>query len=235
MQPCIGVKRPKGKTMATLPQIAANTNNASASTGPRSAEGKSRSAQNAVKLGIFSLRNIIQPGEEAFYAKFSQALWKDLNPQTVSEQIQAAEVLRASWRLHRIANAEASLGDLPDDTDTSAAEPVLNPETAALQASIDRARQQTLRAHGQAMKELRRLQSERSAVHQHAAVIDRQRVLDGFVSSRHNALTASAKQTQSAPAENPNIPRSAPCPCGSGQKYKRCCGLNAPPVLSQAA
>jgi uncharacterized protein YchJ len=27
------------------------------------------------------------------------------------------------------------------------------------------------------------------------------------------------------------IPRSAPCPCGSGRKYKRCCGHNAPPVL----
>jgi hypothetical protein len=214
--------------MATLPQIAANTQNASASTGPRSPEGKSRSAQNAVKLGIYSLRNIIQPGEEPFYAKFSQSLWKDLNPQSVSEQIQAAEVLRASWRLHRIANAEASLGDLPDDPDTSAAEPVLNPETAALQTSIDRARQQTLRAHTQAMKELRRLQAERPAERVHAAVINRRRVLD-------DAPIARAKQTQSASAENPNIPRSAPCPCNSGQKYKRCCGLNAPPVLSQAA
>ncbi len=29
------------------------------------------------------------------------------------------------------------------------------------------------------------------------------------------------------------IPRGAPCPCGSGQKYKRCCGRNAPPVLHQ--
>ena len=37
--------------------------------------------------------------------------------------------------------------------------------------------------------------------------------------------------------EQPEVstPRSAPCPCGSGQKYKRCCGHNAPPVLSKAA
>ncbi|HWR49866.1 MAG TPA: SEC-C metal-binding domain-containing protein [Bryobacteraceae bacterium] len=26
--------------------------------------------------------------------------------------------------------------------------------------------------------------------------------------------------------------RNAPCPCGSGQKYKRCCGKNAPPVIT---
>jgi len=31
------------------------------------------------------------------------------------------------------------------------------------------------------------------------------------------------------------MPRNAPCPCGSGAKYKRCCGKDAPPVLNQAA
>jgi hypothetical protein len=30
----------------------------------------------------------------------------------------------------------------------------------------------------------------------------------------------------------PKTPRNAPCPCRSGQKFKRCCGKNAPPVLS---
>lgn len=35
-----------------------------------------------------------------------------------------------------------------------------------------------------------------------------------------------------APATAQPISRSAPCPCGSGLKYKRCCGRNAPPVLN---
>ena len=26
--------------------------------------------------------------------------------------------------------------------------------------------------------------------------------------------------------------RNAPCPCGSGRKYKRCCGVKAPPILT---
>ena len=34
---------------------------------------------------------------------------------------------------------------------------------------------------------------------------------------------------------NGQIARNAPCPCGSGEKYKRCCGKNAPAVLSEAA
>ncbi len=29
----------------------------------------------------------------------------------------------------------------------------------------------------------------------------------------------------------PQPPRNAPCPCGSGKKFKRCCGQSAPPVL----
>ncbi|MGO9239163.1 MAG: SEC-C metal-binding domain-containing protein, partial [Bryobacteraceae bacterium] len=29
-------------------------------------------------------------------------------------------------------------------------------------------------------------------------------------------------------------PRNAPCPCGSKLKFKRCCGINAPPVLHAA-
>ena len=33
----------------------------------------------------------------------------------------------------------------------------------------------------------------------------------------------------------PEVGRNSPCPCGSGQKYKRCCGVNAPPILNHAA
>ena len=32
----------------------------------------------------------------------------------------------------------------------------------------------------------------------------------------------------------PQTPRNAPCPCNSGEKYKRCCGKNAPPLLQAA-
>ena len=32
----------------------------------------------------------------------------------------------------------------------------------------------------------------------------------------------------------PATPRNAQCPCNSGEKYKRCCGKNAPPMLQAA-
>ena len=33
----------------------------------------------------------------------------------------------------------------------------------------------------------------------------------------------------------PQTPRNALCPCKSGEKFKRCCGRNAPPVLGKVA
>jgi hypothetical protein len=53
-----------------------------------------------------------------------------------------------------------------------------------------------------------------------------------------DATLSDTPQPHVAPAPAPKtveIPRNAPCPCGSGNKYKRCCGTNAPPVLSKVA
>ena len=36
------------------------------------------------------------------------------------------------------------------------------------------------------------------------------------------------------PVPCPNVGRNSPCPCGSGRKYKRCCGPNAAPILYAA-
>ena len=58
----------------------------------------------------------------------------------------------------------------------------------------------------------------------------------------HNSSLSSEKQTdesdeteESGDAQATHqTPRNALCPCGSGAKYKRCCGKNAPPVLSHS-
>ncbi len=47
---------------------------------------------------------------------------------------------------------------------------------------------------------------------------------------------SSAQQTAEDPTAPPSqTPRNALCPCGSGQKFKRCCGKSAPPVLCHKA
>jgi len=188
--------------MATEAQIAANRANAQFSTGPRTPEGKARTSQNAVSSGLFAARDYVLPEEAAEYYQLHETLWKELHPATLMENIQAAEIITAAWRLHRCAGLEEALG--------SAADPV------AEQKSIDRAR---IQAHGlqlRATAELRRLRKDNAVVPTAEAPAAPE--------------TPTAKQTQSP---TPEIPRGAPCPCGSGQKYKRCCGRDAPGVINR--
>jgi hypothetical protein len=41
-----------------------------------------------------------------------------------------------------------------------------------------------------------------------------------------------AKAPQAEREDSPRIARSAPCPCGSGNKYKRCCGSASPGIVN---
>jgi hypothetical protein len=47
--------------------------------------------------------------------------------------------------------------------------------------------------------------------------------------------TSFCKTTAAVNSTLNQTPRNATCPCGSGIKYKRCCGKQAPPVLNAAA
>jgi hypothetical protein len=204
--------------MATAAQTTANRENAQHSTGPRTPEGRARSSQNAARFGLFSTKNCVQPGETEEYEALSTALWNDMRPHGAIQEMFATEVIRAAWRLRRCAEVEAALAE------KTAGDPMLDADLLRTQTSVDRARAQ---AHGimrRSLADLRRLQAE-------SPVIE-----------------AVAKPTQPAPQhacdsglpcpdcefEKALIPRNAPCPCGSGQKYKRCCGRNAPGVLHQA-
>jgi uncharacterized protein YecA (UPF0149 family) len=69
--------------------------------------------------------------------------------------------------------------------------------------------------------------------------LDNPAALDAFVAAQPVPESSFCKNAdeepeapESATPNTPNTPRSAPCPCRSGLKFKRCCGKNAPPVLS---
>jgi preprotein translocase subunit SecA len=53
----------------------------------------------------------------------------------------------------------------------------------------------------------------------------------GSMGSNCKPAAAPAKPT----AQPRNTPRNAPCPCNSGQKFKRCCGKETPIVQNRAA
>ncbi|MFN7934557.1 MAG: SEC-C metal-binding domain-containing protein [Bryobacteraceae bacterium] len=54
--------------------------------------------------------------------------------------------------------------------------------------------------------------------------------LSSEVETDESATTEETEETH----DTHQTPRNALCPCGSGAKYKRCCGKNAPPVLSRS-
>ena len=144
--------------MATEAQIAANRNNAIASTGPTTPEGKSKSSRNAVSDGLFPTRCILNPDESAAFNELTASLEKDLAPEGALEQTFAAEITRATWRLRRCANVEDSLFTDPVHTGL---DPMADAATAPAQLAIDRARAETHRILKRSMDESRRLQNER--------------------------------------------------------------------------
>jgi len=215
--------------MATTAQILANRQNAEKSSGPVTIAGKARVSQNATKLGLFSVANFVRPGERDIFNEFETGYMLELSPATLLEQTLAREIVHAAWRLRRCASLEvAPPENLTDE------------ELDRLQMSIDRARAAAQRTFHRSLKELRRLQSG----HLEPAVlmIEQARAMDAMLlknrEERRAEATAepisqnSAKQSQSERVKTVAIPRSAPCPCKSGEKYKRCCGKNAPAVLS---
>jgi uncharacterized protein YchJ len=228
--------------MTTEAQLIANRSNAQTSTGPVTPEGKSRVSRNAVSCALFSAADFVQPDEHDIYHQFCAAYEDDLVPAGAIEQTLAAEILHAAWRLRRCSILEATRESNQD--------------------SVERARANAHRIFTRCMNELRNIQTERhirlnsdtsvlglasspaiygavkaageaaeAALFNRVTAVPRQPV----EIREHHAQANFAKQSQSAPPDVVQTPRGAPCSCGSGIKFKRCCGKDALPVLGRAA
>ncbi len=71
--------------MATEKQIAANRNNAQKSTGPKTAEGKTKSSGNALKHGLTSPYALLPGESEEEYACHREELLDELYPDSSIE------------------------------------------------------------------------------------------------------------------------------------------------------
>jgi hypothetical protein len=92
--------------MASKEQIAANRRNAQHSTGPRTPEGKARTAQNARTHALMSgeLRTPFE--EEDQLISHAQAIHEHYYPQSEPEFILVEQIVSATWRLRRIRRIE---------------------------------------------------------------------------------------------------------------------------------
>ena len=225
------------------------------STGPKTEAGKQKSSRNAIRTGLYAARDFMREGEEEEYAQSLIRLMDELTPEGTLEETFATEIMGATWRLRRCRLVEEAFG-MVDELDF---DPMIDARTEKQQKSVDRARAQSHLILRRSLDELRKLQKGRSIQEQIAAQMPTPKPppnagppnMDALMALaehqiaqryRESGLSSFCNPAPSAPAapgsfcEKPKqTPRNAPCPCGSGAKYKRCHGKDAPPVLNQAA
>jgi hypothetical protein len=99
--------------MATKKQIKANRANAQHSTGPRSAEGKAASSQNALKSGVPSgpdaKSQIIRGEDPAALDALAGQYLLDHQPQSAAERALVDILVDSEWLLRRLRKTEAQL------------------------------------------------------------------------------------------------------------------------------
>jgi hypothetical protein len=91
-------------------RAAASRRNGAKSRGPKTAEGKARSAQNALKHGFRAQKHLVLPGEDAAaFQALEAALLADLAPDGALQGVLAQRIVSAAWRLQRAEQIEAEL------------------------------------------------------------------------------------------------------------------------------
>jgi len=141
--------------MATAAQILANQANSQLSTGPRTTEGRTRSANNALKHGLASDQLIVRGDETQLFAETKAELLASLAPQGAAEMAVFNDILRARWNMERIQRLECDLFDGLND-------PLQNEANAAQLDRLERYYTRWERTFYRAMKELRQLHTDRA-------------------------------------------------------------------------
>jgi hypothetical protein len=95
--------------MSTPQQIGANRQNAQASTGPITEEGKQRSSQNATSHGFTGQTLVLSPGEKPAYEAHVNAYTGQYCPETHAETQLVQQLADLHWSIHQIFVQQANL------------------------------------------------------------------------------------------------------------------------------
>jgi len=87
--------------MASHAQVAANRRNAGKSTGPRTTQGKAVVAQNALKHGLLTRRNVMRGEDPQEFERLRDRMLAELVPAGPTEAVLAERIVSLSWRLKR--------------------------------------------------------------------------------------------------------------------------------------
>jgi hypothetical protein len=166
--------------MSSAAQFAANRANSQLSTGPRTAEGKARSSQNARKEGFNSATLHILPEQKDEFERFRQAVHRDTRPDGAIESEYVHRLIASGWNLRRVRTLESEL--------LATSDPVDDELDAARLQRLARYRRDLERTYDRALAELRRLQTQRNVlIQQHDAIVED--ILDRTPMAELSAIT----------------------------------------------
>jgi hypothetical protein len=118
--------------MATQAQTSANQRNAQASTGPRTAQGKSASSGNATKHGLSAAFRVLTNENQEEFDELIAEFNRTFAPTTAYERFLVEEMAQSRWRLARARRLEAAVIELivgsadPADADFRLAAAIIN-------------------------------------------------------------------------------------------------------------
>jgi hypothetical protein len=234
--------------MSSAAQLAANQSNARLSTGPVTEKGKATSSRNNLRHG-FRSQTVLLPGDDpAEYEALLSELTEYFAPQELIETRFVREMTDADWRLRRLrehlkfaitkrmAILAAAHPELKAIELQSMAIETLS-ETGTSYGTWLRYETKFERQYDRAFKDWARYQELRRNAIIKETDLAIKKVLHAPLPEPPPELASNVQNKQSTPqpatesASNVQIARNAACPCGSREKYKRCCGKSAPPVL----
>jgi hypothetical protein len=155
--------------MATTAQIVANRSNSQLSSGPRTPEGKSASAANSFKHGLYA-QSVVIPGEDpADYEHHAAEYRIRFAPRSPEERFQVETMVEESWKRGRYSRIEAALitkmmqNAAPSDNPLAEVFSAANPDSRMLDRII-RARNACTRAWDRAFRRMLDLMTVREPV-----------------------------------------------------------------------
>jgi hypothetical protein len=190
----------------------ASRKNGAKSRGPKTAEGKARSARNALKHGLRAQRYVVLGDEDlAEFDALEAALTAELAPQSALQAVLVRRIVAATWRLERAERIEGELfAQNARDTASFGLAMIRDCNGARSFDTLLRYRGGTLAELWRALRTLKALQAE-------AAAQMAERIVAAEAPASAPALAAVTPAQAPALAAQPDEPERRANPCDSGR------------------
>jgi len=151
--------------LTSMQRIEANRQNAQRSTGPKTAEGKARVAQNARTHGLFARQSLLPDEDPQELEDLRESVRADLNPEGTQEECLVELMVDALWRRRRLGRVEAGIYSFQQGNEPTATLGLKFMRGAGAFTTLSRYESALERSYYRALHELQRLQEARRGGH----------------------------------------------------------------------